>query len=227
MKTSRLTLALSLLASALSPAARADELRWVDATALEVTAGEIVRTASNYFTTVDPRMRAVEHVAFGEGLARTAKLRFRYRGESRITVPLASGSVRRQIGLKLLARDPCNLIYVMWRFWPEEQIVVLKKQNPGLDESTECENRGYESLGTVALEDAGLLTGRDHSMHRLEAQVTTDAEGDRRISVFADGVPVWSGEVPEVFAGIDGPVGLRSDNGSFIFTFWSGDRDPD
>src|SRR4051812_22458153 len=45
---------------------------------------------------------------------RVAELRFRYLGQSASIRPLASGELRQQIGLKLRAKNQCNLLYVMW-----------------------------------------------------------------------------------------------------------------
>src|SRR5262249_16626549 len=58
-------------------------------------------------------VRAVENAA-----DQVAEIRFRYRGPTQISKRLASGELRRQIGLKLRAEDTCNLIYAMWHIEP-------------------------------------------------------------------------------------------------------------
>src|SRR5437870_3663128 len=85
-----------------------------------------------------PKMRAVLPDSDGNA----AEVRFTYFGPSDVEEPLASGLPRRQIGLKLRAQDPCNLVYVMWRLHPEARIVVSVKRNPGKHASRECGNAG-------------------------------------------------------------------------------------
>src|SRR5256885_9993254 len=83
-----------------------------------------------------PKMRAVLPASDGN----SAELRFTYFGPSEPEEPLASGLPRRQIGLKLRAQDPCNLVYVMWRIHPEARMVVSVKRNPGKHASRDCGN---------------------------------------------------------------------------------------
>ena len=61
-------------------------------------------------------------------------------------MPLASGEMRRQFGLKLRAEDACNLVYAMWRIEPESKLVVSVKSNPGQHTSAQCGNRGYQNI---------------------------------------------------------------------------------
>ncbi|MGI8569780.1 MAG: hypothetical protein ACR2KT_12280 [Methylocella sp.] len=51
-------------------------------------------------------------VALASG-GRSAEIRFRYLGPSAETKPLASGELRRQIGLNSGRRITCNLVYAM------------------------------------------------------------------------------------------------------------------
>ena len=94
---------------------------------LHTEAGAIVPTGPTSFDLRHPGVRAVVPGAQGS----SARISFVYRGPTREVLPLRSGELRRQIGLKLRARDTCNLIYVMWHLAPDEGIRVQVKSNPG------------------------------------------------------------------------------------------------
>jgi hypothetical protein len=134
---------------------------------------------------------------------------FAFLGPTRAEEPLASGELRRQIGVKLRARDTCNVVYVMWHIAPTSGVFVSVKSNPGMTEHTQCGDGGYINLPTppgnppVPLLSPG---GR----HTLEARID-----GTRLHVVADGVPAWDGALPPEAFSFDGPVGLRSDNAEF------------
>ena len=61
------------------------------------------------------------------------------------------------------------------------------------------------------------ITAATHKTHRLGASVTETA-GRHACKVTIDGRKIWSGRIDsKLIADIKGPVGFRSDNGSFIF----------
>jgi hypothetical protein len=75
---------------------------------LKVTLGSIKETKSGFLTITDAKVRAVEKASS----ASTAQLQFRYRGPSKeTTAPNSNGTIKRQIGLKMRAKDTCNLLY--------------------------------------------------------------------------------------------------------------------
>ncbi len=193
-------------APAHDPGARA-EVAPVPAVELRATHGSI-RESRGFLAMRDPAIRAVAPAAApGE-----AELRFVYQGPSEKTAPLASGEIRRQIGLKLRAQDGCNLVYVMWRIEPVQEIVVSVKRNPGKSTHVECGAHGYTDVGTV---QASLLRPlRVGEPHVLSARM----EGDV-LEVRSDGVNVWKGALGRDALGFEGPVGLRSDNGKFDVVF--------
>ena len=90
------------------------------AAAWRVTRGNVEALAGGRARVREPKMRAV--VPWSDG--NEAELRFTYGGPSDGAAPLASGEVRKQIGLKLRAVDGCNLLYVMWRVDGKTPIVV-------------------------------------------------------------------------------------------------------
>jgi len=186
----------------------------VPASTLDVTSGSIATLGSGALQTASPGMRAVERDRGRH--AASALLRFRLRGPSAQTAPLGSGEVRRQIGLKLRAGDPCNLVYVMWRQFPERSIVVSAKRNPGQTTSAQCGNRGYVDIARVPR--PGDPAATDTADHRLEVRTRVRGDGTLVVTVVADGDTVLVQRVPAGLAqGLDGPAGVRSDNGRYRF----------
>ena len=142
--------------------------------------------------------------------SRSAELAFVFRGPSKEAAPLADGSLRQQIGLKLRASNSCNVVYVMWHIVPEQGLWVMVKSNPGETEHAQCHDNGYSTVKPT--KSAPLPELRVDEGHTLRADLDGDA-----LRVFADGVTVWQGKLPQVALSFDGPVGTRSDNGEFDF----------
>jgi hypothetical protein len=143
-----------------------------------------------------------------------AEIRFRYLGPTADSKPLASGELRRQIGIKLHAQDTCNLLYVMWHIEPDSKIGVSIKRNPTQHTHAECNANGY----TTIRPSAGVTMPRilPREAHALRAELRgTD------LIVLADGRRVWVGTVGVGLAGIDGPVGFRTDNARFEFEYFA------
>ena len=153
----------------------------------------------------DPAMRAV---AMGTG-GDAGDLEFTYEGPSAGDAPLASGELRRQIGLKLHAADTCNVLYVMWRFTPSD-LVVSVKRNPGMTRHAECHDGGYQRIKPARAEPVPDV--REGETHRLRAVIS-----GQMLRVFADDHLAWEGVVGEDVLGFDGPIGVRTDNGRFVF----------
>ncbi len=204
---------LLLVAAAL--AARTPPFTPVHLRALDVTEGSISSTGpGGALHTADSAMRA--EVLDGGRHARSARIWFRYLGESTTTVPLGSGLVRRQIGLKLRSADPCNLLYVMWHAYPDDAIQVQVKRNPGQSTSAECGNRGYTTITTIPLSSGNGLD--DHSPHRLQVETRRNANGALTMAILHDGSPLPKLHVSAALStGLRGPIGVRSDNGDYVF----------
>ncbi|CAM4430595.1 hypothetical protein [Corallococcus exiguus] len=158
------------------------------------------------FAIEGPRQRAVVPETTGD----EAELRFTWLGATSEVVPLASGQQREQVGLKLRARDGCNVIYAMWRIAPSAGIVVQFKSNPDDHESRECGNAGYTTVRPRFMEPLDRLSpGESHVLRaRIDANVLT---------VYADGVRVWEGLLPADALGLEGPAGMRTDNARVRF----------
>lgn len=170
---------------------------------LHVSSGALTRGADGTMEIRDGSVRA--ELA---GKADSAELRFVYRGPSVSAQPLASGELRRQIGLKLRAQDTCNLVYVMWHIEPKPGIEVSVKTNPGQHTHAECHDHGYQFVH--ADNAASVPPVIANAWHTLRAELH-----GRALRVWVDGAVAWQGTLPDTALGLDGPMGLRSDNGRF------------
>lgn len=196
---------------ALALAAPAQPWQTIRAGNLDVISGAVVAAGPSTLQTTSDEMRAVvrDH---GHHAAR-ARLTFRFLGNTTATKALGSGLVRRQLGLKLRAADPCNLLYVMWRTYPDRVIEISRKSNPGEHTSAQCGNAGYSDLAVIPA-SAGA-----HGRHRLEADTRRITNGSLVLAVYADGGLVRRLTLPpSIAAALDGPIGVRSDNGQYRFT---------
>jgi hypothetical protein len=171
------------------------------ASSWRVTRGHVEALADGRARVREPKMRAVVDASDGN----SAELRFSYLGPSDGAAPLASGELRRQVGLKLRAADGCNLLYVMWRMEPKPQLVVSLKRNPGQRTHRECGARGYRNLAARASAPPPALQPKGE--HRLLA--TLDG---RILRVWADRALAWEGDVGDEALALRGPAGVRSDN---------------
>ena len=177
-----------------------------------VTEGAIDKAASGRLSINVPKMRAYVNTWTSPDV----EARFTYLGPTAQESRLGSGQVRRQFGLKLRAQDPCNLVYAMWRIEPESKLVVSVKRNPGQHTSAECGNRGYQNIKPQRFTAVPLLRAGDS--HTLR----TEMHGEN-LRVFADDSVVWEGNVGPDAAGLEGPVGMRSDNARLELDFKVGE----
>lgn len=175
-----------------------------------VTEGTIGNGAENRLAVDDPKVRAYVNTWTSQAV----ETHFTYLGKTTVELPLGSGEIRRQFGLKLLAQNACNLVYVMWRFEPESKIVVSVKRNPGQTTSAECGNRGYENIKAVRSDPVPLVRSGDS--HDLDAILN-----GTELTVTVDGQKVWVGDVGQGAADLSGPVGIRSDNARLDFNLWA------
>ncbi|MDB5219510.1 MAG: hypothetical protein JWO86_7437 [Myxococcaceae bacterium] len=174
---------------------------------LHVTEGRVDGADGTHALKVDiGGMRAV----ISGDTSQTAELAFQYLGPSATTALLAHGELRRQIGLKLRAKDSCNVVYVMWHIEPTPGIAILVKRNADVSTDAECGTDGYLTVARTTDTRAPLL--RSGESHLLRA----DLDGDT-LTVLADGALAWKGTLPDEALAFDGPAGVRSDNGNFDF----------
>ncbi len=175
-----------------------------------ITEGDISGRAESTLSVNTPKMRAYVNGS----TTPEAEVRFKYLGGTGRDVPLGSGEMRRQFGLKLLAEDACNLVYVMWRIEPESKVVVSIKSNRGQHTSQECGNRGYVNIKPRHTTAVPAL--RPAAMHTLHAAIKKE-----EMQVFVDGGMVWEGSLGPEVSYLHGPVGVRSDNARLEFMLWT------
>jgi hypothetical protein len=171
-----------------------------------VTEGAIDRAADSRLSVNVTKMRAYVTSA----VSQDAEVRFTYFGATNQESRLGSGQTRRQFGLKLRAQDPCNLVYAMWRIEPESKLVVSVKRNPTQHTSAECRNGGYQNIKPRRFAPVPFL--QPGSSHTLRAEMSGE-----ELHVFADDREVWEGNVGPDVVGLEGPVGIRSDNAHLEF----------
>ena len=161
----------------------------------------VTRGAIAGHAVAEPTVRAFALGAGGDA----AELSFTYRGESPDARALASGQLRRQVGLKLRAADGCNVVYVMWRLDPRPKLEVSVKSNPGKRTHEEC---GADVYIKVKPQHAAHVPPFEvDGAHRLRAEIVGD-----ELTAWIDGQTVWHGALPAEARALAGPAGLRSDN---------------
>lgn len=162
-----------------------------------------------------PTFRAVAPGTTGEAAA----LAFTYGGETDAAVALASGKVRRQLGVKLRAANGCNLVYVMWRLDPKPKLEVSIKVNPGAKDHEDCGADGYTKVKPTRSSPVPHLSPR--SSHTLRAEL----RGDELVAWIDDRL-AWRGVLPAAARSLHGPSGLRSDNMIFRLDAFSAPPSP-
>src|SRR5271167_1240554 len=139
-----------------------------------VTEGNI-ESAGDKLTVDVPKMRAYVNQATPQ----IVEAHFTFLGPTGKDIPLGSGEMRRQFGLKLRAGDACNLVYAMWRIEPQSKLVVSVKSNPGQHSSAECGNRGYTNIKPAKGSSVPIL--RPGSPHVLRAEMNGE-----QLKIFVD-----------------------------------------
>lgn len=176
---------------------------------LYVTEGSISSMSDGRLATASPKMRATIKTSTPP----RAQINFTYNGPTNTIEPLESGTIRYQVALKLKSQNPCNLVYVTWRFGGTTSypIVVQVKSNPGETTSSQCGNDGYMTIGPSFKSPVSpIQTGVSRKMY---AEIV-----GQELKVLVDGELVWSGMLPMI--SFTGPSGVRSDNAKLTFTFY-------
>jgi hypothetical protein len=210
---------LGLLSAPAQTKAPADGFKQVPRMALDVTDGKVEETRDGFLNITSPEVRATQQQAKG---AKAARVVFTYHGTTKEESKLASGAVAHQFGLKLRAKNTCNLLYVMWKFEDKERINVSVKRNPGKSTHKECGANGYTGIKATFEEKTAFPSAMDGKPHTLEAAVSKPNAGAYELVVKADTKIVWKGSIEaKMLDDIDGPAGFRSDNASVTFKFFS------
>ena len=206
-----ITLLCGSFTRAIAEAAPETPLHRISREELCVTNGIVSPLPDGRLAIETPSSRAVVRAVTEQ----TAEVRFRYLGPTKDSKPLASGELRRQIGLKLRAQDTCNLVYAMWHIEPDSRLAVSIKRNPDKHTHAECHAGGY--LTMKGRRSADLPKVQPGASHWLRASLRGDD-----LTLIADGRLVWEGTLGSQMATFNGPVGFRTDNARFEFEFYVG-----
>lgn len=141
-----------------------------------------------------------------------AAIRFEYLGPTEETSLFASGTMKRQLGVKLKNPDSCNGIYVMWRIEPESDIQVQLKRNVDKATMKECGVKGYKVIEPKFTKPvAPIEVGRPRT---LAASLDNGL-----LVVKVDDEVVWKGDTGPASRSVSGHAGFRSDNARVKFAY--------
>jgi hypothetical protein len=189
------------------------ELQRIDRGRLCVTNGIVSGLAGDRLAVDTPSSRAIVQAGTENAGDQTAEIQFRYLGPSQESRPLASGELRRQIGLKLRTQDSCNLIYAMWHIEPDSRVAVSIKRNAGLHTHEQCGARGYINFKSQDGDDLPPIgPGETHALRAVLHG--TD------LTITVDGKVAWHGSLGSEIALPVGPPGFRTDNARFTFDYF-------
>jgi hypothetical protein len=180
-----------------------------------VTNGAVTALPGGRLAIETPSSRAVVQVGTENAADQAAEIHFQYLGPSQDSKPLASGELRRQIGLKLRAQDTCNLIYAMWHIEPDARVAVSIKRNADMHTHEQCGAHGYinfKSQDSIAPPPPI----RPGEAHTLRAELR-----GRDLTVTADGKVAWRGPLGDELPLAVGPPGFRTDNARFAFEYFA------
>ncbi len=189
-------------------------LQPMDRSDLCVTNGAVSALSGGWLAIDTPSSRAVVSTAPKRMADQVAEIRFRYLGPTRTSRPLASGELRRQIGLKLRAENTCNLIYAMWHIEPDAKIAVSIKRNVGMHTHAQCDAHGY--LNITAQRHLDVPPIRPGETHTLRAELHGND-----LTVTADGKGAWQGSLGNAASSLSGPPGFRTDNARFELQYYA------
>jgi len=188
-------------------------LQRVDRDRLCVTNGSVSALSGGKLAVDTPSSRAIIAAGSENAADQIAEIRFQYLGPSQDSKPLASGELRRQIGLKLRAADTCNLVYAMWHIEPDSRVAVSIKRNPSMHTHAQCGAHGYINFRPQGGTDPAPM--RPGETHTLRAELRA-----KDLTVIADGKVAWQGALGSMALPI-GPPGFRTDNARFAFEYFT------
>lgn len=180
-----------------------------------VTNGAVEKDLSGKFVINTPSSRAVIK---GSDDSATA-IKFEYLGPAAGETKLASGIVRRQLGIKLRAEDSCNVIYVMWGIDPQPGLMISMKVNEGKTTHSECGVKGYKLIpSTFEKSISPIKIGEPRTL-------AANLDENSNLTVRVDGDVVWEGTAFPSAKTMYGYSGVRTDNVRVRFEWLSDDNE--
>lgn len=182
---------------------------------LEVTSGPILEREPTELRVAAPIIRAT----VPGSQSSIAGIQFQYRGEVPDPQPSGSGLFLHQIGLMLRWRDPCNLVYVMWRIKPAAELVVFVKKGQLNPNRPGCQTQKYHRL-----DEFPVAPFQENEAHELLAELRDLDHGDAELHLWHDGQQVGPVVIrAELLGGVGSRPGLRTDNGLYDFRYLIGE----
>lgn len=161
-------------------------------------------------------------------ISKSSRIRFRFLGNTPNDIPLADGTVRRQIGLKITSPNTCNVLYAMWKIEDNgnpasEALNVSLKRNDGMTTQAQCGDGGYQNISSGATylnSFPPISSAKDGREHTLEATLipVPNSSDQYTFIVWADQMEVFR-NIINLPATALGNSGIRTDNGQFEFFF--------
>lgn len=149
---------------------------------------------------------ATTRIDFTDSTGERLKLISTYLGPSNAKIPLASGAVVEQYGIKLRSVDTCNLVYVMRSFAPTPILSISYKLNKDMNTHEQCGARGYNVVKNITMPS-----------RPVGSQIVLEAyfEPNNILVVKENDTLVWKGLVDFSQTGVSG---FRSDNVKVMFS---------
>ena len=171
----------------------------------EISEGHAIFSSDRLIATQSSKFRAKITTSRGNQVG----VRVQFNGFIRDARPLGSGEDRAQFGVYLGASNQCNLVYIMWRLRPVNEIVVQVKFNPDADTTEECGNRGYRTIAQTDDPEPHLIMPpiANGARHMISASYSGET-----LNVLIDEQAIWAGNIPGEFLNTEGFSGVRSDN---------------
>jgi hypothetical protein len=181
---------------------------------LDVTSGNIIQESPWYLSIEDSSVRATTI----DNKSMVACLQFRYLGATTEHSKTKSNIELHQIGFKLLSKNSCNVVYVMWQILPKQELVIKVKQNLGQSENSQCGgDRGYHLISRYPLATFGV-----GETHELLTKIIPLDDGNAKIHIWVD----WQEIDPvtidlALIQSIEGVPGLRAENGRYQIRYFT------
>jgi hypothetical protein len=177
---------------------------------LKVTKGIVTEIAPDEFLVETPSLRGTVSTQIDT----IACLKFRYFGVTDKRDKSGDGYEHHQIGIQLLAKNSCNLLYVMWRLQPEE-LVIKVKHNPGQTKHSECGNHGYHTIDRMPYPGFQI-----DEPHELLASISDIDSANIKLQVWIDQQVALQTQIDRALLhNTPGVPGIRSDNGKYQFQY--------
>jgi hypothetical protein len=169
---------------------------------------------SHFYKNESSQLRAYLHTDLPDAYQYPFSLCFKEVEDVKEKIAFLSGELRKQIGIKLYARNSCNVLYIMWRMGDSPSLVISYKYNPQDQEHRECGNHGYTTLQHLPI-PLSALKNKERSKYDY-SQITVFMK-QQTLHVYLNGLFFTQVNIPSFVILPQSPEGVRIDNGHFLF----------